>query len=271
MARLRVALATASRDVVVNLRAYEWFYIANSVSAGAETLGLGYLMLRFLFKGRLSESFARYVGSGDYMSFIAIGAVGYLLTYKSVLTVGRSLITELREGTFEVLFLAPISRMAYLAGGMLHNVLLTGVEALLIILMAVPFGARLAQVNLPAALLALALFLAGLFGMAIFFGAAMLYLRETYVTQNTLFNVVYLMCGFLFPVEYLPGWIRWLSSLLPPTLAMKLLRGSLMVGLGVEQQAGDFVRLALLAAAFLAAGVALLPRVVRTALEKPLA
>jgi ABC-2 type transport system permease protein len=60
--------------------------------------------------------------------------------------------------------------------------------------------------------------------------------RKTTLYMNLIEIPIILLCGFVFPVEFLPAWIRPLSYALPPTWAVRLLR------LSIEQTGGASFR-----------------------------
>ncbi|MGN1378683.1 MAG: ABC transporter permease, partial [Dorea sp.] len=54
--------------------------------------------------------------------------------------------------------------------------------------------------------------------------SVMLYTRDTYLTQNTLFVTMSLICGITYPIQYLPGWMQKLAQIFPLTPAVTLFR-----------------------------------------------
>lgn len=58
----------------------------------------------------------------------------------------------------------------------------------------------------------------------------MLYTRDTFIVQNTLFTITALLCGFQFPRQYLPDYLQAIGEIFPLTYALQLLRGTLLTG-----------------------------------------
>lgn len=270
LAALRPLLAVIWRNFIVNRRAYQWSFFVGNLITAVYTVALGYFMYAILFGGRVDASFVRYSGTSDYMSYLILGAGVYTLSVRTMLNVSRSLISERREGTLESLFLTPISRPGYLLAVMVQQTVISLVEFLLAMLIAWPFGLNLSQVNWGGVVAAAAMTWAGLFGLSIVLGAVMLYTRDTYLSQNTLFWVIYLVCGLMFPVQYLPGWVQALSRWIPVTGAVDLLRAAALRGQGPLELLSSLLFYGLLSLVYLAVGLALMRWVERVALEEVL-
>jgi len=52
--------------------------------------------------------------------------------------------------------------------------------------------------------------------------------RKTALYMNLIEIPIVLLCGFVFPVDFLPEWVQAISNVLPPTWAVKLLRLSIL-------------------------------------------
>ena len=98
------------------LRAVPWSFMVSRVATGVTQILFPYFLYRYFMKGNLSPAFLRYTGGADYITYIALGSALNVLAVSTLMNVGRALITELREGTLEVLLLAPASRGPYFAG-----------------------------------------------------------------------------------------------------------------------------------------------------------
>jgi ABC-2 type transport system permease protein len=131
------------------------------------------------------------------------------------LFVGFGLITEYRTGVIERMRVTPVSRSALLLGRALKDVLVLVVQAVLLILAAVPFGLR---VPLGAALAAL--LLVAVLGLAMSSLSYALALRlKSEDALAPLFNTVglplLLLSGVLLPMSVAPLWLYNLSRANP--------------------------------------------------------
>jgi len=261
------ALATAWRHTRINLRVYPYSLFAARVLAGLYTVGLAYYMYAHLFRGDVAGSFRALAGTEDYLTYAVIGGIVFFFLQGVLLNVGRMLILERREGTLLAILLTPTSRLAYLIGGMLQYSLMVGVESVVMIAAGLLLGADFSHLNLGAAAAGAFLSLIGFFGMGVLLGAVMLHTQDTFVTQNFVLAALYLVCGVVFPVEYLPTPLRWLGEAIPVTPALRLLRGALLQGSALGEQLPIVTHLVALSLIYFALGVGLLGRVERLARE----
>lgn len=261
-------LSTARRNLTIQTRAYPVHFFVGELMSCFFTVLSSFFIYSIVFKGKVSDSFIRFSGTSDYMSYAILGSFMYLFVVRTFLNVSRSFITEMREGTLDSLLISPVSYMGYLSGNMLEQTLVTTGELLAAIIITSPFGLKMPDINAAAALLCIGITLVSLFGMAIILCGIMIYLKDTYLSQNTVFSVMYLICGITFPVQYLPNWVQNISNLIPVTYSLRIFRSSVLAGSSIASQAGDFLMLAVLSIIYFAAGVLLINRIMKKAPER---
>lgn len=265
---VKVFLATIQKELQVRLRAYPVSFMVSCLTTGVYTNLGAWLLYHCFFEERLSDSFSQYTGTGDYMSYVIIGSCTYMFVVRTCLNVSRTLVTELREGTLDSLMLAPFHRSAYFLGNMTLQTMTTFLELLIAILIGLIFGLQINDFSGWKFVIAVLLSLYGFFGISMMLGCLMLYTRNTYVTQNTLFSLIFLLCGITFPKEYLPSVLQYAGMLIPVTDAVDLLRSSLLGGMVT----GDWLvvagRLFVLSSIYIMLGFPLMEKAERIALEK---
>ena len=264
----RILYATFRRNFIIQLRAYPKDFFIGNVLSSLYTAISAFFMYHLLFGGQMKESFEGYAGTQDYISYVIIGNCMYLLMVRTLLNVSRSLITELREGTLESLMLAPFQRVQYFLGNMLQQTVTTSGEVAVMLLVCLPFGVSFSGFNGTAALIGMVLSLFSFFSLSLILAAVMLYTRDTYISQNTLFAILFLICGVTFPVQYLPGPLQWIAQGIPVTLSLDIIRGSTLGGMTAAAQAESYLRIAVMSAAYCAVGFSLIKKVETAALEK---
>jgi ABC-2 type transport system permease protein len=168
-----------------------------------------------------NTGFAAYAGTGDYMSFILLGAA--LSGYVSAVFwgMGYSLKTEMDSGVLESNWMAPVSRPLLLVGRTVASLGITTLtSAGMLFLGWLFFGFRVTG--------ALAPMLVALYGFGFAFAALVLLIRE----PNTLIDVsdflVGLLAGRQFPVNVLPRVLLPLSLAIPLTYGYDAVRGYLL-------------------------------------------
>lgn len=203
-------------------------------------------MYKFLFKNQISQKFIQYTNTSDYMSYIIIGNIIYVFVSKTLLNISRSFITEMREGTLESLFLAPFKTEYYLLGNMLEHTVTALIEITIISILAIPFGLNLSNINFGATIFNIVISLFAFFGMAILLASIMLWFRDTFISQNLVTLLINLLCGVLFPINYLPKFVQFFSHIIPLTYSLKIFRSSMLLGQNIQSQLTDFSVLILL-------------------------
>jgi ABC-2 type transport system permease protein len=169
-----------------------------------------------------------------------------MLALFSTTGAGYALQVELIGGSLERMLVTPLNRTAMLVGRTLKEVVTLLVQAVLLVLVALPFGLRPHPTGLAAALALLATFAVGLGGLA--FALALATKRQEelfYMVQQVVLFPLVLLAGVLLPLEAAPGWLRTVSRANPVTYVVDaeraLFRGELWdasVAYGVAAAAG---------------------------------
>ena len=174
--------------------------------------------------GNLNNEFSEYVNGADYITYIVLGSALNVLAVATLMNIGRALITELREGTLEMLLLSPAPRSEYFLGCLLEQTTRAFLEFGTVLIVGGLFGAKLSYFLSARALITILLAILSFFCMGILLSSVMLYTRDTYLTQNTLFVTMSLVCGITYPIQYLPDWVQNVAQIFPLTPAVTLFR-----------------------------------------------
>jgi ABC-2 type transport system permease protein len=171
------------------------------------------------------------IGGGDYLSFITPGILGFTALSGAV-NAGMTILEEKIRGYLKQYLVAPIPRASVLLASTLSGLVKTLAQSLLILLIALLFGARLqtSPAGLLGALLVLSLFMLAIVGFAN--GVA---LRSKtiggYHTMLFLLNLPLLfLSNAFFPLAAMPLWMRLVAYLNPTTYVVDGLRLTLFGG-----------------------------------------
>jgi len=129
--------------------------------------------------------------------------------------VGFSLISELRLGVVERLRVTPVSRLSLLLGRALRDVLTLFVQAVILVLLALPFGLSFKPLGILIGLGLVALI--GLLVASISYALA-LALKDENSFAPIIFTAslpLLLLSGVLLPMSLAPNWLRTISTLNP--------------------------------------------------------
>jgi ABC-2 type transport system permease protein len=233
-------------------RRYIWWDVAFFVWTVANTLTI-------VFIAQGVEATGGQIDVDGATTYLLIGAViwAYLGIIFEFLT--ETVAWERWEGTIEYTFMAPLSRMAHLAGSGVFAVLYGLVRAVLLFaVVALFFDLDLAGADFGAALVVLLVASVSFIGIGMMTAVLPLISPEKgaqlgFVAQGVLLVV----SGVYYPVDVLPAWMEWVSTISPATYALEGVRAAILEGAGLAIMWGRLAALALIGAVAIPLGLAL--------------
>jgi ABC-2 type transport system permease protein len=121
---------------------------------------------------------------------------------------GFALVAAIRQGVIGRVRVTPLSRVGLLLGRELVFVVLTGFQAVVVVVVALIFGLRVPPINLLLALVLLAMMV--LIGVSISFALAIFVPNQTALINltNGVTEPLALLAGVLIPLSVAPLWVR---------------------------------------------------------------
>src|ERR1700738_1657267 len=211
-----------ARDTWLVFGRYLWIFLRNPVWG---IIGVIQPALYLVLFAPLLESIARMPGfpSGGAYNVFVPGLLTQLGLFGAS-GVGFGLIAELRSGVIERLRVTPVSRFALLLGRTLRDILIMVVQALILILMALPFGLSIHPLGIGLMLALLALL--GLMMTPISYALA-LWLGNEDSFAPLIFTATLarlLLSGVLLPMSFAPNWLRVIAGANPLAYAVDAAR-----------------------------------------------
>ena len=236
-------------------RRYIWWDVAFMVWTIANTL-----TIVFIAKG--IEATGGDIDVDRATATLLIGAVvwAYLGIIFEFLT--ETVAWERWEGTIEYTFMAPLSRAMHLGGSGVFAVLYGLVRAILLFaVVAAFFGLQFDDANFLAALVILVVASISFFGIGMMTAVLPLISPEKgaqlgFVAQGMLLVV----SGVYYPVEVLPQWMQWLSTISPATYALDGIRAAILDGASLSSLWHDIWPLLIIGAASIPIGLGIFNR-----------
>ena len=228
------------------LRAYSIEFILGNVVSNFFKIFRAFLIYHFLFDNKVSKQFVYLTNSNEYISYVVIGVFITMFSVTLLVDMSRMYINEIREGTIYSTLILPYKPRLFLWATMIENVIITLLNGLIIIILMKIFGIeftcnfRFLEVGL---LWIISIF--GFFGMACLLGAIMMILEETYIITNTVILLLYFVCGVIFPIEYLPNYLSFISKCLPMTYTITLMRNVLFLKKTMFEMIDEIILLAI--------------------------
>jgi ABC-2 type transport system permease protein len=181
------------------------------------------LLYLFLF-GPLLEGATQAAGAGtNAFNWFVPGLVIQIAVFGTAFG-GFGLIAELRSGVIERMRVTPMSRTAMLLGRSLRDVVILMVQAILLIVLAIPLGLDVDPAGLVVVLGLLAII--GLVTAPLSYAAALTLKSEDAFAPlvNSVAMPLLLLSGILLPMALAPAWLQTLSSLNPLSHAVDAAR-----------------------------------------------
>jgi len=166
--------------------------------------------------------------------YIVPGIIGVLLSVTMIIVASISLVRERERGTLEQLIVTPISKTSLMMGKILPFLLVGYVQITVILILGrvlfnVPIRGSVPTLYLIALPFVLASVAIGLFVSTLVQNQAQaMQLGFLFLLPNILLS------GFMFPREAMPEPAQWLGAALPLTYFLRVMRGILLRGVGLE-------------------------------------
>jgi len=170
------------------------------------------------------------IGSGiDYQKFIFPGIVGQTLLFTSMF-MGISVIWDREFGFLKEILVAPVSRMSVFVGKMLGGSTDAVIQGIFVFVYSFVVGISL---DVRSFILSLPIMLLITFGMVSvgLILASLMESLEGYGVIQTFVNLpLFFLSGALFPLSYVPYWLKWVSVVDPLTYGVDALRTMILKG-----------------------------------------
>lgn len=166
-------------------------------------------------------------GGGDYISFLAPGIIGMTILFTAMFN-GIEVIWDRQFGFLKETLVAPVSRYKLMIGRTLWGATVAVIQGILVFFISFAVGFRPEQWGM-VPLAFVFMFLIALFFTA--FGTAVASKLEDMQGFQLIMNFVnmpmFFLSGALFPLEWLPRVMTWITKFNPLTYGIDALRGTL--------------------------------------------
>jgi ABC-2 type transport system permease protein len=164
---------------------------------------------------------------------IVPGLVATILSMTLVIMTALGMTREAERGTMETLLSTPLRPLEVMIGKLTPYVMVGLIQATLIITLArLLFGVPMAG-GWGALIVGLFLFIIG--SLSLGFLVSTVARNQLQAMQMGFFYFLpsILLSGFLFPFRGMPEWAQWLGSIIPVTHMLRVIRGSMLKGVGL--------------------------------------
>jgi ABC-2 type transport system permease protein len=236
MRTLRDTWLIYERSLVLSIRNKVWVI-----------MGVLQPVLYLLLFGPLLNNIARMPGFPPGGAFnVFVPGILVMTALFGAAFVGFGLCDEMREGVVERMQVTPMSRLAMLLGRSLRDVTILLVQALILVVLAVPFGLEINALGIVVAFALLALI--GLMLSPLSYTLALVLKSEDALapTVNGIALPLMLLSGMMLPMSLAPNWLQILADANPLYHAVAAIRSLFNASFGDPEIAIGIVLLAAL-------------------------
>ncbi len=211
-----------------------------------------YLLTMMAISGASTSShFMELSGFNDFITFAIIGWFVFQYVDASIWSLGNNLRWEQFAGTLEPLFMTPVPRISILLGAALSDTVQASISAVVFLGLSIAmFGVTYSIAMIGPILLFLVTMIVALYGFGFMVAGLILVFKDPSVLSQFVDSMIFMGSPINYPLKMLPQSARYLSYLLPSTLAIIVVRqlaicGTLDIILFVTYYAGLLVILVL--------------------------
>jgi ABC-2 type transport system permease protein len=181
----------------------------------------------------------------ESVNFMVPGLIGLILQFQTTILTAFAIVRERERGTLEQLIVTPIRAWELMLGKLLPFAGIAMAIVLVILSVAV-FWFKVELAGSLCLLLVLTfVFLLGTLGMGMLVSTISRTQAQAMQMSMFIFLPSVLLSGFIFPIESMPDFIKPLSYFVPLTYFLRVIRGIILKGIGMEFLWGDVIPMGL--------------------------
>ena len=178
---------------------------------------------------------------------IVPGLMCIVLMMSTLFMTTLSITKERERGTMENLLAMPVRPLEVMLAKIMPFVAIGYIQVLIILASSALFFALPMRGSLPLLLVALGFFIAGNLALGITFSTVSANQMQAMQFAQLTLMPSFLLSGFMFPFRGMPVWAQYVGELFPTTHAMRIVRGMLLKGNGLDDILPELWPLALFA------------------------
>ena len=166
--------------------------------------------------------------------FYLPGFVGLLLQNITIILTALAIVREREHGTMEQLNISPLRRGELIVGKLIPYVIIGYAQVLLVVATAIVVFGMPMRGNFLLLLALSSLFL--MFSLALGLLISVVSQNQFQAVQASVMVLAptIFLSGFIFPIESMPKVAQWIAQVIPLTYYLRMLRGIVVKGVGIE-------------------------------------
>lgn len=186
---------------------------------------LVFIMIARLFGSRLAESLEPY--GGDFISYIIVGSIGWGYLWSTINSASSAISNEISMGTFEVIFLTPVSPLMIAATYTVMGLIVGTLPMIILLIIGfLGFDIRVYG-NHMLAFLVLFVSVVMMAGLGLIFAGLRIFMKRIGASIAILQSASLFFCGVYFPTSVLPDYLQPVAKVFPFYYSMHGMRMAL--------------------------------------------
>ena len=186
---------------------------------------------------------------------IVPGLMCIVLMMSTLFMTTLSITKERERGTMENLLAMPVRPLEVMLAKIMPFVAIGYIQVLIILASSALFFELPMRGSIPLLLVALGFFIAGNLALGITFSTVSANQMQAMQFAQLTLMPSFLLSGFMFPFRGMPVWAQYVGEVFPTTHAMRIVRGMLLKGNGLDDSLPELWPLALFALVVIAIAV----------------
>lgn len=166
--------------------------------------------------------------------FMVPGLVGLILQQQTLILTAFAIVREREVGTIEQLLVTPIRPWELMVGKMLPNIVIAFVNMSTILVLGILWFGVPFNGNLWLFFELAFLFVFSSLGLGILVSTLATSQKQAQQLANSIILLAIMLSGYIFPRESMPPVVQWMGSVIPLTYFLKISRGIMTKGVGLE-------------------------------------
>jgi len=166
--------------------------------------------------------------------FYLPGIVGVILQVLTMMLTAFAIVREREMGTIEQLNITPLRRGELIIGKLVPYIIIAYIQVSMVLVTAVFVFDMPIRGSIPLLLALSFVFLMFSLGLGLFISTVSRTQFQAMQSSMFVFLPSILLSGFIFPIESMPRLAQWISAVLPLTYYLRIVRGIIVKGVGIE-------------------------------------
>lgn len=179
-----------------------------------------------IYKGSgsfLSDEYTTLYGEIEFIDYIILSAAIFTFGVSMISSISKSYLSEMRQGTYIDIVISPVSNIKYFMGVIIYQTVFSLLEFSIIIVIGSFISSSLLSLS-AITFVNLLVMIYSFIALSVVISFIVISIRDSYIVISTVEYILLLLCGIIFPYQFLPSILQRISLIIPITQSVENLR-----------------------------------------------